>query len=179
MIVCGLCKKNLTYHTAHDRKVYECRSSADRAQRCHGGQVSGLIAERLVTDARAELLALIGAGALSRRAAELESQWTDASLTDRRELLSELIDSIELTARPAGNPHGRGRRPGRRLLIRWRDAWARAAFGYEGATSLVSLSEPHIASARGKSWQQWRQLRMLGPPRVQRKQTHASSVKLA
>jgi site-specific DNA recombinase len=145
LLVCGVCRANLTYHTTHDRLVYECRASEDRGRHCLGGQISASIAEHLVTGGRTELLALVNAGPLARPADELEVQWSLASLATRRALLGEVIDSVELTARPAGNRHGRGRRPGRRLLIHWREAWGRTAFGYAGATSLVSRLEPHIA----------------------------------
>ena len=38
---------------------------------------------------------------------------------------------------------------------------------FRDTTSLLNLAEPHITSARGKSWQQWRRLRMIGPPRTE------------
>jgi hypothetical protein len=104
LLVCGLCGAKLTYHSGHDRRVYDCRAGQDQSRRCLGGQVTATIAERLIVDAWIELHALVTDRALVRRAAELHKRWPDATMEVRRDLLHEVIERVELVAPPSSQP---------------------------------------------------------------------------
>lgn len=166
LLVCGVCGSNLHRNSGKDLRQYRCRTGEDQLQACLGGSITGAIAEELVVDAWVELLSLVKDRAFAKRGATLKEQWDGAPMAARRKLLREVIRHVELVPRPLGNRHGRGRRMGRQLRIHWDDAWGHACFGYRGATSLISRHDPHATSARGKSWRQWRQLRLMGPERT-------------
>lgn len=84
-----------------------------------------------------------------------------ANVDERRRMLSEVIDRVELMARPAGNRHSKDMPIGRSLTIHWTNASSLAAFGYAGATSTLTPTHGRVSSPRGKSWDEWRKARLL------------------
>jgi DNA invertase Pin-like site-specific DNA recombinase len=162
LIVCELCGKNLHRGRAKDRgDIYRCRTGDGEPPGCLGGQIKAERAEQIVIDAANQILGLARDRDMVTRAGEWRSKWVKASLAGRRELLGELMNKVVLVAKPPGNRNGRGLPIGRPLKIHWASVWSVSAFGYPGATSLLEPGDLNVHSAKGKSWGEWRRLRLL------------------
>jgi Recombinase/Recombinase zinc beta ribbon domain len=164
LLVCGVCRRNFHRGRLNDRgAIYRCTTGDATPHRCGGGQIGARKAETLVTDAVFEVLALARDHALVQRAAEIRRSYPAAKIAERRALLGEVAERVVVIARPPGNRHSKGTAIGRSLEVSWSRAWSLGSFGYVGATSLLTPRRPSVQSPVGKSWKQWRELRILAP----------------
>jgi hypothetical protein len=160
LLVCGVCGRNFHHGRANDRgDIYRCFTGEATSHRCGGGQITARKAERLVTDAVFEVLALARDQALVQRAAEIRRSYPLATIA----LLGEVAARVVVVARPPDNRHSKGTAIGRSLEVTWSRAWSLVSLGYVGATSLLTPRRPVVQSPVGKSWKQWRQLRIQAP----------------
>jgi hypothetical protein len=161
LITCELCGRNLHHHRLNRTDIYRCATGDAKPPRCLGGQIRAERAELLVTDACWRLFDLVVDPVAHERAVEFRTKWIGADIHERRTLLGSLVTKVELLARPDGNRHSKGMPIGRSLKVFWAGEWSRAAFGYSEATSVLDPKQRDIQSPLGKSWDEWRKLRIL------------------
>lgn len=118
-------------------------------------------ADGLVVDAVGQMLGLVLGREMRQRSSRWSASWQRASGEDRSVLLSEVVETVTLLPRSAGNPHGRGQPIGRAIRIAWEHDWSVAAFGHSGASSTLTPSDTSVSSPQGKSWDEWRKQRLL------------------
>ncbi len=164
LLVCGVCGHNLYHGKLNDRgSIYRCMTGDAIPPRCGGGQIAARRAESLVVAAVFEVLGLARDHALRQRAAEISRTYAASTILERRALLAEVAQRVTLVPRPPGNRHSKGMAIGRSLDVTWTKPWSLGSFGYVGATSLLTPRRPGVQSPVGKSWEQWRKLRILAP----------------
>lgn len=157
LIVCGLCRKNLHHGRSNDRDdIYRCTTGDAKPPRCLGGQIQAARVEKLVEQAVLQLLGLVTDADLQARAEAWRAAWSMAATSERRALLSEVLNTITLLPKPPGNRHGRGLPMGRPIKIAWASAWSVDVFGYVDAHSTLTRDDCDVTSSRGKTWAEYR-----------------------
>lgn len=128
LMVCGVCGRNLVHRPQRQTRagLHACPDSGHFSRPCTGGGIGTHRAEEMVVRAfRNRFWFAFGDDERLRheRLTALESRWGNASIAERREMLSLTISRIELVPRPSEQPRGKGAKRGREIRIVWADSW--------------------------------------------------------